>query len=136
MSAAIEFRQIIEQCVRSIRTQMQSRAYRGSNELKNAAIDILSNAGSGRVYHGHVASAPGEPPAPDTGSFKNSWQTAPQSSGDAYISRIESSYSVGKYILGELLENGTSKMAPRPHHEKIQQRALPGIMRIYSEPYF
>ncbi len=136
MSAAIEFRQIIEQCVRSIRTQMQSRAYRGSNKLRNAAIEILSHAGNGRVYHGHVASAPGEPPAPDTGLFKISWQIAPQSSGDSYVSRIESSYSVDKYILGELLENGTGKMAPRPHHEKIQKQALPGIMRIYSEPYF
>ena len=33
------------------------------------------------------------------------------------------------------LENGTSRMAPRPFVEKIKQEATPEIQKIYSEPY-
>ena len=33
------------------------------------------------------------------------------------------------------LENGTSRMAPRPFSEKIKEKALPEIERIYSESY-
>ena len=38
-------------------------------------------------------------------------------------------------LLGEILEEGTSRMAPRPHHEKILKHAEPKIVRIYSAPY-
>ncbi len=33
------------------------------------------------------------------------------------------------------LENGTSKMAPRPFVEKIKEDAAPEIQKIYSESY-
>ena len=60
-------------------------------------------------------------------------------SGYSVISSVESTQRTdnGKYLLGEILEEGSpgGKIAPRPHHEKIQQKALPAIMRIYNEPY-
>ncbi len=137
MSASVELRAVLDQCVRDIKQQMASRCYRAANELKNASIEVLRHAGSGRVYHGHVASAPGEPPAPDTGTFMKSWQPTTQTTGNSFISRIESNVNVGRgHNLGEILEYGTSKMAPRPHHERIQQMALPKIRAIYEEPYF
>ena len=43
---------------------------------------------------------------------------------------------VNGYYLGEILEDGTGKMAPRPHHDKIKQKALRKVVRIYREPYF
>lgn len=33
------------------------------------------------------------------------------------------------------LENGTSKMAPRPYKDKITEKATPEIVAIYNEPY-
>ena len=41
----------------------------------------------------------------------------------------------GHYLLGEILEEGTGRMAPRPHQEAIQKKAMPAIMKIYNEPY-
>ena len=42
----------------------------------------------------------------------------------------------GAHNLGEILENGTKRMAPRPHHDRILKHAEPTIVRIYEEPYF
>lgn len=61
---------------------------------------------SGRVYGGHIASAPGEAPAIDTGALANSIQTEmdSQTSGAVYTGEETA----------PLLEYGTSKMAARP----------------------
>lgn len=170
----------------SIRNQMSSRAYRCSNELRNASQLVLRGQRSGRryivpgtgrvtykkgkrivvgreadnygrkgrkiygrtagtatiTYKRYTASAPGEPPAVRTGAFRMSWhpKTCIESSGPTdfcVVSSVESTQRTdnGKYLLGEILENGTGKMAPRPHQEKIQQKALPQILKIYNEPY-
>ena len=165
---------------------MKSRAYRVSNELRNASQDVLRGQRSGReyivpgtgrvhykkgkrvvigreadnygrkgrkiygreagtatiTYKRYRASAPGEPPAVRTGTFREKWQTKTEStgSGDSLSVRamIENDVRTdnGKYLLGPLLEDGTGKMAPRPYKEKIQQKALPKAVRIYREPYF
>lgn len=141
---------------------MKSRGTRASNELRNASQEVLRGSRGGRsyivpgtgrmkyykrkkiatiTYKRYTASAPGEPPAVRTGAFRASWQpkTEVTGSGDSLSvkSSIESSIRTnnGKYNLGTILEEGTSRMAPRSHHERIQQRALPRIKRIYREPY-
>ncbi len=90
----------------------------------------------GQLYR---ASAPGQPPAVRTGAFRNSWGTkvhvARGGGGLRAVSSIESHEHVNGYLLGELLENGTSKMAPRPYKQRIIDRALPKIKAIYSAPY-
>ena len=92
------------------------------------------------TYKKYTASAPGEPPAVRTGAFRMSWhpKTMVDYTGDySVVSSVESTQRTdnGKYLLGEILENGTGRMAPRPHHQKIQEKALPAIMKIYNEPY-
>lgn len=149
-----------------IQHQMESRSYRAANELRNAALLVLRGTRSGRVYkvpgthgkrlskatkgmlddYGHKlrggrlyrASAPGEPPAVRTGIFRNSWKPEARKLFGSYISRISSDATTdnGGYNLGEILENGSSRMAPRPHHDRIQEKAEPKIVRIYEEPYF
>jgi len=56
----------------------------------------------------------------------------------SYISRISSDVMTdnGKYNLGEILENGTPKMDPRPFEEPIMEKAKNKILRIYNAPYF
>lgn len=128
--------------VADIRHQMESRAYRSANELRNASQLVLRGQRHGRIYtvpgtkKKYTASAPGEPPAVRTGIFRASWQPSSSVEGDKYVSKIESDYSANGYLLGEILENGTSKMAPRPHHDRIREMAEPDIVRIYSERYF
>ena len=146
----------------SIKHQMASRGYRAANELRNASQLVLRGKRSGRqytvpgtgrmkynkkthtakiTYRKYTASAPGEPPAVRTGAFRMSWQpkvVVDHTSSYAVVSRVESSQRTdnGKHLLGEILEEGTGRMAPRPHHQAIQTKALPGIMKIYNEPYF
>ena len=100
-------------------------------------------AGTAKItYKYYTASAPGEPPAVRTGAFRLSWKPevyVDHTEAGVYkvINRIYSNQRTdnGKYLLGEILENGTGKMAPRPHHNKIKQKARPAIKKIYSEPY-
>ena len=135
----------IEKAVDSIRKQVESRSYEAANELRNSALLVLRGQRSGRRYRVpgkktyYTASAPGEPPAERTGLFRLSWQPTALKQGDTYISRIESDRRTdnGKYLLGEILEDGTpgGRVAPRPHHERILKDAEPKIERIYSEPY-
>ena len=160
MSARITapFLQSIEEATEQIQKQMESRSYRAANELRNSALIILRGQRSGRRYkvpgtyrrqrdktdgkmkngRYYTASAPGEPPAVRTGTFRNSWQPTSAKVFGSYIARIESDVRTdnGQYILGEILEDGTSRMAPRPHHDRILEHATPKIVRIYSEPYF
>lgn len=87
------------------------------------------------VYY--TASAPGEPPAVRTGVFRLSWQPTARKVYGSYISRIESDARTdnGRHNLGEILENGTSRMAPRPYEDRILEKAEPKIVKIYAEPY-
>ena len=97
------------------------------------------------TYRKYTASAPGEPPAVRTGTFRNSWQSKQKITNDVSLgnkgvsvrSYIESAARTDnrKYNLGSILEDGTSRMAPRPYAEKIQKKALPKIKKIYKEPY-
>lgn len=127
-----------EEILAAIKQQLPSRAYRGANEMRNSAIDILAGQGSGRTYkvpgtsRSYRASAPGEVPAKRTGAFRTSWKPHSFGGGTTFTSRIESNIKYSGW-----LENGTpgGQMAPRPHHEKIQKHALPKLTRIYEEPY-
>ena len=140
-----------------IQHQMDSRAVRASYELRNSSQLILRGQRTGRRYkvpgtykrqrdpvdgkmkngRYYTASAPGEPPAVRTGAFRMSWQPTSRRVYGTYFSRIESDLRVdnGKHNLGEILENGTKRMAPRPFEEPIIKHAENRINRIYSEPY-
>lgn len=73
----------------------------------------LSMPGSGRIYRRrgipHQASAPGEPPAPDTGLLRASVHHTVGSDGDGLLADIGSSQNVAMWT-----ELGTRRMAPRP----------------------
>jgi len=127
--------------VEGIRHEVQARAYQAVNELRNASLYVLRGQRSGRIYRipytkkTYQASAPGEPPAVRTGMFRLSWGPRVTTTENGVIAAIESDLMVGKYNLGELLEGGTKKMAPRPYKEAIKARALPQILAIYKQPY-
>ena len=133
----------LREIAEKIQHQMESRAVRASYELYNASQLVLRGQRHGRRYRVpgtkryYTASAPGEPPAVRTGAFRMSWQPKSQRVFGTYFSRIESDYRVGggRHNLGDLLENGTSRMAPRPYSDQIIQRAEKNINAIYSEPY-
>lgn len=158
IQASIPFQTAVDEAVAHIKHEMERRSYLVSNELKNASMEVLRGQRHGRRYkvpgtyrrqrdktdgemkngRYYTASAPGEPPAVRTGAFRLSWQPSTQVVFGSYISRIESDLPTdnGRYTLGEILEEGTERMAPRPYQDRILEKAEPEIVRIYSEPYF
>lgn len=147
--AAVVIEAKCQETIDGIMIQMASRAKRATNELLNAKNLTLRGKRSGRRYlvpgtrRHYFASKAGEVPAVRTGQYREAW------SEDAYAEATEHSMTVhatiesrvktdgGKYLLGELLENGSpnGKIAPRPHQDKIIEKAKPKIRKIYKEPY-
>ena len=142
-NASIQLEYKVKKITESISQQMASRGTRAANQLMNAKNETLRGTGSGRTYRipntggYYTASAPGEVPASRTGNYRARWDMKSYTSGTEVHSEIESKVRTdnGQYVLGSLLEDGTSKMAPRPHQEKILEKAKPNILKIYEEPY-
>ena len=122
---------IIENAMRQVEAELPERARHASVALRNATLEVLRGSRTGRVYRTprgsrYTASAPGEPPAPRTGTLRRSWRPVVSGNNPA----IESNVRYAAY-----LEYGTSKMARRPYEEKIVELATPHILRIYSKPF-
>ena len=150
--------QVVGNITEHIQHEIERRSYLVSNELRNSAMLVLRGQRSGRRYkvpgtyrrqrdkvsgkmkngRYYTASAPGEPPAVRTGAFRMGWQPVTRAMFGSYISRIENDVRTenGVYTLGEILEDGTSKMAPRPYQDRILEKSANKTLRIYSEPYF
>ncbi len=113
----------------------EERAVRGIQRAALAGEAItkanLSRPGSGRIYGKHQASAPGEPPAVDTGRLRNATQadTQVRRDGDDIVGRV-----VANVDYAHALEVGTERMAPRPflgllatdHADDLQQAFIEG----------
>lgn len=135
----------IQTTLKAVDKEVSQRTYRASNELRTAALYILRGQRNGTVYRvphtskHYTASAAGEPPAVRTGVFRLSWGThvhvEKQGVHFKAVASIESGERAGRRLLGEMLENGTGKMAPRPYKQKVIDKALPKIKEIYKKPY-
>lgn len=153
--------QVGEDLNQKITSQMRQRVVPASFELRNAAILVLRGQRHGRRYNvpgtgrmtynrknktakitrtKYTASAPGEAPANRTGVFRLGWipTNKVEGSGNGFraTAMIEHKQRVNNgRLLGDMLEHGTARMAPRPHHKRIIDKAMPDIVRIYSRPY-
>lgn len=93
--------------------------------------DILRRPGSGKIYGKHQASAPGEPPAPDTNNLRSNTNADPniREEGGDLVGRI-----VANAGYAEALEKGTERIAPRPflgllatdHADDLRQAFIEG----------
>lgn len=140
-SVGSAIRATVKDQVTNINRKVVSRGVRAVNAIRNSELDVLKGQRSGKVYRKphskatYTASAPGEPPARRTGNLRMHWNGQVKSDnsssgGVAIIAELESQESYAG-----ILENGTSKMAARPFTEKIKEKAMSEIQRIYSEPY-
>lgn len=150
--------EVVGEITEHIKQEIERRSFLVTNELRNSAMLVLRGQRSGRRYkvpgtykrqrdkvsgkmkngRYYTASAPGEPPAVRTGAFRMGWQPTTRVVYGTYVSRIENDIRTenGQYTLGEILEDGTGRMAPRPYQEQILEKAKPKVLRIYNEPYF
>ena len=140
-SSGSAIRATVKDQVTNINRKVVSRGVRAVNAIRNAELEVLKGQRSGKVYRKpfskatYTASAPGEPPARRTGNLRMHWNGQVKSEnssggGVAIIAELES-----QEPYAGILDNGTSKMAARPFTEKIKEKAMPEIQRIYSEPY-
>ena len=150
-----EIKHIQANIEKQILQHMANAGYKSSLELKNASMLVLRGQrhgrrynvpGTGRVtyrkrdktarisYKQYTASAPGEPPAVRTGAFRLGWRpvTNIMDNGKFVESSILNNVRANNHVLGELLEHGTSRMAPRPYQERVLEKALPKIKRHYT----
>ena len=147
--------------VRQAGREVKSRGVRVANELRTASNFVLRgrrhgrrykvpgtykrqrDSVSGRMRNGryYTASAPGEPPANRTGTFRLGWKQRSYAEdltgGQCNVHGIiENGQKANGRLLGEMLEDGTSRMAPRPYKQRVVDRAMPKVRKIYNEPYF
>ena len=132
-AAAKQLKIDVNQLVLEINTNARGRAFRGVNLLRNAALQVLGQNGSGRVYKRHVASAPGQPPAPDKGNLRRNWRQAvmayPNGKGLGVTIKMRITSDMFYQVF---LEKGTRKMAARPHMERIKTKARPEIAALFA----
>jgi len=93
-------------------TRVKQAVLAGALMIESTAKELIQHSSpSGRTYtHGsvtHVASAPGQPPATDTGQLVSSIQH--WESDDGLTIAVGTNLETAKY-----LEYGTTKMQPRP----------------------
>lgn len=92
-------------------------------EIQADAMESMTGGRSGRLYGAHRASAPGEPPAIDTGLLANTigvMSGLGDTQGMSAIVFVNADY-------GMHLEFGTRHMAPRPFLRPAFDRAEPGF---------
>lgn len=103
-SDATKLADATEQAIEAIGRVIEAFVIRIDREIK---ISIDRGPKSGRIYGKHQASAPGQPPATDSGGLVKSisWRT---------FNRGLSAETGSNIFYAPFLEDGTSKMDPRP----------------------
>ncbi len=129
----------------TVEGEMALRAVKAGQCLRRSGLAVLSGARSGKEYRlsgGKVyrASAAGEAPALRTGAFRQSWAvTAPVVERTATGTRVRvgiaSGLTVGGRLLGDILEDGTATMAPRPYKTAVVAGARDAVVEIFSKKY-
>ena len=152
----------VDEEVKKLSAQVQSRARRAVNILRNSALEVLSGERHGRVYkllgthgkranattkalrgaYGHKlkggqlyqASAPGEPPAVRKGNLRRNWRKYVLGGGST-------ASGVGMRIIcriksdmpySDLLDEGRERIKPRPYKDKVREMSMPQIDALYD----
>lgn len=117
-----------------VNRQVLSRARRGTNILRNSAMEVLGHDGTGRRYrNGHVASSPGQPPAPDTGNLRRNWRESQFVQANGLGRGIDVKLQIRSDVFyAKFLEHGTRRMSARPFVERIKTKARPQIESLFA----
>jgi len=124
---------------RAVHEDAQRFAEAGAILVRDSIVLEMESYGprSGELYTvpgtrtKYRASADGEPPAIREGAYRDSWQYTPAVRTEFGWSAFAfTDLMVGPYVLGELLNYGTSRMGPRPHVEPGIERAAQEMERL------
>ena len=141
--------------VKGISNEVLNRMKGAGETIRSNVIKTLSGPRSGKIYKrangkSHQASAPGEPPASDTGHLRNSFhaQTETEQRGrklfvtamavsnttkDAYGGKNKGrTPSKGNYAW---IDVGMGNIAPRPYSKKVAEESYKHITELLSKKY-
>lgn len=130
--AGEQFREFAEKLDDGIKFELYKRGAKATEVLMNTRLVVLSGSRSGKKYKSlrNRSSAPGEPPASQSGDLMKDWGEDTLLEGNRVISRIKSDTEYARY-----LDGGTSRMAARPIKKPITEKAEPKIRDIFDGPY-
>jgi len=122
---------------------LEPLAEAGARILVDAIKDQMEEAPprTGREYTipgtetKYIASAPGEPPAIREGVYLARWQPtkAFRTERGVAAAAVNTAVTEDEYPIGLLLEDGTYRMAPRPHIREGMLRAEPLVDALVDE---
>ena len=120
--------------VQDVEKQVASRAERAAHVIRKYELSVLSNnpKRSGKVYRKpasnktYTASAPGDLRR----SFRPLAKSEIVQSAKHYTPGIRTDVKYAPF-----LEDGTSRISPRPYAEEIKQKAFPEVKAIFEEKY-
>lgn len=132
VSAKAQFEYIADSLNTGIKNELERRGVQTTKVLRNAELEVLSGTRSGRKYTRlpNRSSVAGEPPAAQFGTLRREWNEDTLTEGNRVVSRLTSNTEYAGW-----LEDGTSKMKPRPYVNRIIDKAMQEIERIHGEPY-
>jgi hypothetical protein len=112
----------------AMRLRVQDAVDRATHTLQLGMKQMLSQPGRGRMGKQTRASAPGQPPAAQTGHLRGSVQVD--------LSRLREANPRGRagtnVMYGLFLEMGTRKMAPRPWARPTARKLRASIRRMFT----
>ena len=156
--AEVVFTNNISGVIKALDNNIKERMGQACAAVRMEAINSMRVPKTGRVYHTyfyttpsgklakigkrwkpHQASAPGEPPAIDTGELVehisiqviNNGREGQVGIPENAVSKV-SGKQIGK--IGRGLEYGTSKIKPRPWLRPAFENSMPKIARIFTNP--
>lgn len=135
MELSQKIEEAMQAALEDIRAQAAERMCLASETLETAAKEALSGARSGLWYrsgrHSHRASAPGEPPAQNTGAYAASWQAMPVEAAESegrVVFRVRICTSMPERA--RALEYGAGNVKARPHMARIWERGRRDILKL------
>lgn len=123
----IDFRFDPKRIFPELQVELQAAIVEATEGVRNEVLRLIRQPGTGRIYKRrgvtHQASAPGQPPATDTGFLASSVHTKYDMSALTGIVAIGARYA-------PFLEYGTSRMSPRPFARLALSNSRPRIQRL------
>ena len=121
---------ILAKLQQNLKTKMED----ATMAVRNKSLEVLSGPRSGRAYVipgtkvTYTASAPGEPPAVQTGRLRQS--VATEISNDGMVGKVGTTLDYGRE-----LEQGRSNMAPRPWLKPSFEQSENEVIKIFTADY-
>lgn len=137
----VEF--LVSSRTQKLKKEVIRRAQGAGEQIVKKVQDTLKGTRSGRLYGKHRASAPGEPPAVDTGSLRNSFKAKNKITDEGGgVTKIKSyTYSnlakdgVSPGYNYAWIDEGNARIEPRPYREEAGKQAFDLIKKNLKRPY-